>query len=716
MFKSEVARKSIATQRLARAKKIETQRSDQARIERKKICAPWSNLKREEFVPASSPSIEALSEDEILLKRVIMNGLSSHSKISTSALPGIVKRKQLETLSYYAYQFQQNEDFREPFDLKTSNPGSKKLFNASPDDIVANLFEHSQTANLVFLTGSIGTGKSTLATIVQAMLYRKIHTKEPELRELIIPVDFESLRAIIDINEQHVSVTALTDFVFAAIKKEVGKVKEATLELHLSKSRKKYIFIFDNLDVAFTEFCRHFVVGEQNVQGIIGETKFLICLQGLVDVFRSIHRKSGIVGPAVLFCLRDDTMHLLERATESIGQPSLGEQYSRYFMKDNPDNSQHFSSIVGKRSTMVEQMLGAGDVSDSTKQLAGLFWPSSQKNARHFRRYVNLSVQGLRTAIHSLARYISITDAPLNRIYSVFNDPHRVDILCYINGQEFYSQNNSNITNIFLVNSEYRNSSETAAVPVKLKIGELFHHHTLWLKYLIFAHIDCRSKSGTKEALLEEIIDIFGNLAGFERDLVALIVYSLTEVEHGRLVRPKSSQSARLLTLTSRGREFSRNNMEVAWSFSYLATVVEDEWLELPRSLAEELVIFGANGLWDDASYSQYLTHKVKIVQKFLLCLEISLSFERERRPALFVQLEENSDISKHIPDFKLVHKSVFSQVEEMARYLDTVEQEKIREVIKTISNKRYIFDQIEILTKELSPLYDYSEFKGVEH
>ena len=525
-----------------------------------------------------------------------------------------------------------------------------------------------------------------------------------------MPIDFETVLTLRNANVGTISTDLLAAYVMDEIRKQFDGIKETNLSEHLAKSPRRYIFIFDNLDLAYAEFCKHFVKGDQDVQGVIGATNYLACLKHLVHVFQEVSRPTSLATPAVLFCLRDDTFFLLDKVTENIGQPGLKEQHNLYSLgAPLPDAATvQFASIVRKRGKLIQTFLSDAGEQDLAVSVAGWFSGLPASDSKAFRRYVNLSVQGMRTAIHSLNKYASLASAPSAKVFSALTDEYRSEVLGYFNGQEFYSQNESNIANIFLVNTEYRNSSETAVVPSGLTVSPFFHQHTYWLKYLIFSFIAASSDYGKKATLFEEIRRIFSDIGGYPKDLVSLVVYSLTEIEHGRLVRPISKENSRLVTLTSRGTEFAGGSMGVAWSAGYLSTVVEDEWMELPVSLHQKTRLFGINAFWNDPSYCQYLIEKAEVVREFLIVLEMTLAFEQESRAELFEELGAVTGFSDLMPNFKAAQKQLLDEFALAGEVLGDERRHLIRSKIEELGDPGKTHKRIEELRAELTPLYDY--------
>lgn len=711
IFQSEDSRLSIIKDSIQEDQEKRLERRKTACEKRASFSAVRACAEREFF--KSDPYVSFTEEEktrDLLAKRVLKNGLSSHSKLAPQAAPNSIKRVHLETLGFYAHRFQTEEVYREPFELTYFDDLQGKFKESTVDDLVARLRKRTLAPTLLFLTGSIGSGKSTLATIVQATLLRETATQKKQARDRVVPVDFETVLTLSSKKNSEISTDLLAQYVMSEIRKQYDGIQENNLAEHLAKSTHRYIFIFDNLDLAYAEFCKHFVEGDQDVQGVIGATNYLTCLKHLVHVFQSVNRKSALATPSALFCLRDDTFILLDKVTEKIGEPGLKEQHNMYSLASPlPDSStRHFSAIVKKRGRLIGQFLSDAGEETLAKSAEQWFSAFPDNGSVSFRRYVNLSVQGMRTAIHSLNKYASASSAPSSLVFAALSDGFRAEVLGFFNGQQYYSQNESNIANIFLVNTEYRNSSETAVVPSGLSILPYFHEHSFWLKYLIFSYIAATSNYGRGATLFEEIRRIFSNIGGFPEDLVSLVVYSLTEIQHGRLVRPKSNENARLVTLTSRGCEFAANHMDVAWSTSYLATILEDEWLELPQSLYQKTKVFGTNAFWDKESFCEYTVNKVDVVRDFLICLEATFEFEKKARPKLFAELDKVEGLSTLLPRFKELHERQFAAFEGIGYTQDQKCRERLFERIREVRDKQYSFQRIQELKKELEPLYDF--------
>ena len=95
------------------------------------------------------------------------------------------------------------------------------------------------------------------------------------------------------------------------------------------------------------------------------------------------------------------------------------------------------------------------------------------------------------------------------------------------------------------------------------------------------------------------------------------------------------------LTVTLRGKYFLKHDLY--WSFSYLAMVLEDHWLEIPNQLREHFdspkgaMFLGKVADGDfERLYLDFLFEKAKSVPVFLQLLEAAFDSERSKNRALF--------------------------------------------------------------------------------
>ena len=272
------------------------------------------------------------------------------------------------------------------------------------------------------------------------------------------------------------------------------------------------------------------------------------------------------------------------------------------------------------------------------------------------------------------------------------------ELLFFTSGRSNFSQIHEGMTNIFLINDRYRREN-----PVKTWDGEpLFddkyldgHQQTYWLKYLILMLI--RQTNSNKS----NIINIFSKCKineGYKINLIRLILFSLAEVKHGRLIKPSTSFGGKGkvhvsgIRCTPRGSRLIEENL--FWTFDYLSLVVEDEWLEVPIMLANEFkdpvgygFLFSESNAEFKRKYAVFLEEKAKNVFIFLLILEISLEFEKRSYPSIFLKLMDQ-DIT--FPDFSKIRQKVAEDILSKIEGFGQEDGNKILDAIEKYSGFTY--------------------------
>jgi len=234
------------------------------------------------------------------------------------------------------------------------------------------------------------------------------------------------------------------------------------------------------------------------------------------------------------------------------------------------------------------------------------------------------------------------------------------------------------MTNIFLVNNGYRlNNNPKNEDGVELFSSRyLGHHvHTYWLKYMVLQMI---SRGGVDK---REVLDIFcsgGSAQAFDEHIVKLVLFSLSEVAHGRLIRPKAVALAggRVgsggIETTKRAEYLLENG--VFWKFPYLACVIEDEWLEWPhpwtgrfsRPLGFRFLEQDSDEEFDQ-SYRLFLQNKEALVMDFVDLLDAASSEEKRRFPFVYERLERRHVV---FPDFDVIRSGIRSEIDKEFRLL----------------------------------------------
>ena len=657
----------------------------------------------------TSMSEEMLDQERAIKNSIVMSA-SSHSRVSNSAPPSNLSPKSLRETRFFAYKFQTEEKYREPLLLEQMDVVTKTKEEILPSKFASELRSLSATASINFLIGSIGSGKSTVAAIIEAEMQRQLEGGGHSLSVKVVSVDFEEIvhqrRAL----GRERMKESFVDYVFDRLKKKVGsKVNESSLEEHLNSStRQKYVFIFDNLDIVYSEFCRYFVADSDLNLVFFGQESYLYCLRELIRVFSDLQTFVSPIAPSVLFCLREDTIALLDSLYLKGGETPLSMQFRVVKLSVTNPPEIHFTQLINKRLVLAEDMINSPGIPPSIKAAMANLRSLMSIDPEKYSEFVRLSVQGNRSATQAFQRYFT-SEADTTEIAAAMSDSHRVKCLALFNGHETYSQERANIANLFLVNSEYRIASEFPDQPNNFELSPYFHHHTYWLKYLVFSFVYYQNEN-VGSADMHEIEHVFCDLGGFDQQLVRLVIYSLTEVQHGRLIRPRVHHAHlrdRYLHMTSRGREFAKDKLCVVWSMPYLATIIEDEWMELPKSIAEEREVFGSKVFWKERDYMDYLLDKVGAVTEMVYCLKLALDFEKKLRPRLFEILCCQGVIDESIPDFEEVVKAIQEQAQAAAVSVsDPVFSEKIKVEIDNIrKSKATVTDRIK---EQLVPLYEY--------
>ncbi|MEE9312902.1 MAG: hypothetical protein V3V10_10895, partial [Planctomycetota bacterium] len=396
-------------------------------------------------------------ELERAIKQAIAMSTSSHNRVSNAAPPTNLSTKSLRELQYFAYKFQSEEKYREPFILERMDDVTKTKQEISLSEFATELRSIRASTSISFLYGSIGSGKSTAAAIMEGEIYTQMRRLKQTVPIDIVALDFEEvvhdLRTMAPKKNREVFV----DYLFERLKRtNGGQIKEDSLEAHLNSStQKKYVFILDNLDVVYSEFCRYFVANKDLKLSFFGHDSYLYCLRELIRVFSDLPTFASPTAPSVLLCLREDTIALLNALYMKTGLPQLSMRYNVVRLVEATSPQDHFVNLITKRLILAEDMINSPGIPDDIGNAMATVRDALELDPTAFAEFVRLSVQGNRSATQAFQRYF-LADADTHEIAAALSDIQRVRSLALFNGHELYSQERSNIANLFLVNSEYR--------------------------------------------------------------------------------------------------------------------------------------------------------------------------------------------------------------------------------------------------------------------
>ena len=503
-------------------------------------------------------------------------------------------------------------------------------------------YSGNRTNETTIITGGIGCGKSTILTnllyTINIHQARQTERRTPQTLPVEVAlISFDDL----DFTKSLDTARFLDDLVKPRIIEQVNKqtnLEGRTFEDVFGQDRtQNVVLIFDDLDAVYRVCCRDLILTQDNVDTRQGVEQFFPFVYELFRAFSS--GDFSQYGIRCVFAVRSDTLRMLKGSRGPIigGTSIIGELRGIY----------NLGAISGIQLVELfkRRLSLAAFVEDDADRMAVVKQRMEElEDINPDIDFVsNLSVQGLRHTLN-LIQHLDWCLESSQSFSRFFGKRTLLTQLFLVGGYRHYSQINQGVTNIFLVNSSYRKENNPPLIDGKPAFSDQYlkpHKQTYFLKYLILSLI---KQSSTDR---QDIVDVFSLQGAYETELIELVIFSLCEVAHGRLIRPSLDfpEDGQLkingLSVTPRGKYFLDH--DVFWSFSYLAMVSEDRWLEVPNKLHEHFdnpkgALF--LGKVEDSEfgplYSAFLKEKAESVPVFLHLLEEAFECEKAAYHATF--------------------------------------------------------------------------------
>jgi len=590
-------------------------------------------------------------------------------------------------LCEFDYIYTTTKDINEDGELKVHE---SKL----PEEVVNELIYQLILTNkpqTVVVDGQIGCGKSTFL----AAIMRELVSSSKSSKYFPIKLDLrEDLKQVLEgvISGKYESENEISSALNESFNHVLGlKLKEAGFDITKSKpldkkltsiylKDKSPIIIIDELDFIYYDFCCAAfdpfsgVTKDQLNDRYLRITNYFFSLAAN-ECFGGHYGNNTIV----IVAARTSTLKLLDDIREnSLHKPHSNGQKICHKITINSFNNLQINNIIKKRLEYSIKVAKHSKSSRAQKYISNLSEAkaSLDKNTPKFERNLILSVHGLRHLMKILSKAEEY-DPSGNLLSYYLRHPNLMRIYQYLDGCSEYSQTLEGVSNIFLVNRDFRISQSKFNKPSSIaEQNSLFSDHlqTYWLKYLLMKLIKCMTDKG-KTCTTNDVINVFCHSDAsqswqhYEKEILYLIILHATEVIHGRLIKLSSDQSKTDtgLILSSRAQEFL--NKDLFWEFSYLFVIIEDEWLTLPKSTYKDFII---DEQWkrtyhfitqfptmSNEDKYKFIKYKSILVLKFCAVLHQALIEERKRNELVFYRLSSlyglNIKPNKYIKDMRAI-------------------------------------------------------------
>lgn len=626
----------------------------------------------------------------------VIAAFESHARHGARPVPraGLTKRTVRKSIgppnSYdkAASAFHADQSYRLPFSGFSGDGQTVRV-----DDVADALFgdltrtpSGSRANETTFVMSEIGCGKSTLLTHLtyKINLFQASQTQQRLAQTLaneVVLISFD------DLNFK--KMNDLTSFMSEEVeplivretKQQTNLSGDSLAELFGGTRRENVILAFDDLDGVYRAACRDLILKPDTVDVKQAEEHFFPFVYRLMNDF--ITGNFSNYGLRCVFALRLDVFRMLQAARgPTLAGGSMTDNLRENYQLDDIGSDQ-IVELIKKRlslATTVEQ--NKGRISTIQKRLAEL-----ESMKPDFEFVSQISVQGLRHTL-LLIQELSWSISSDETFFRFFSNKYFLRLFFLTSGYKHFSQINHGVVNIFLINSSYRKENNPELIDGNPAFSEDYlkdHKQTYFLKYLVLLYIH---KNNTD---LSEIVSLFAGGGAYEKGLVELVVYSLCEVRHGRLVRPKvtfaddAEPGIKFNGLKATPRAERLLNQSVFWSFAYLSVVVEDHWLQVPNLLAKYFrdppgVAFLGEQMQSKMKrqFSDFLRRKAETVPVFLATLEAAAKREQQANRELFETL---ATCEVPMPQFAEIRMACRKELSEMLSEADLPDRDAILSV-----------------------------------
>ncbi|MCH6259355.1 hypothetical protein MLD52_22565 [Puniceicoccaceae bacterium K14] len=419
------------------------------------------------------------------------------------------------------------------------------------------------------------------------------------------------------------------------------------------------ILILDELDILYYDFCKATLTPSGNIvrqqihlyEEVI---RFFILLTE-----NEIAKSASVYNPLICVAALRETSYDLFKDSNLSGVRFQAADIHK--IKIETKDSKAIKQIFKNRLALKAEWLKNNKEIELSERYNSL--KKKLDNKIDYSKNIKMSVHGMRHLMN-LAHKADISDKSGKLLESFLTRPNNLLLIYqFIDGSSEYSQTNEGVSNIFLVNRDYKkdiidaNESRNSLSCESEKTYLSEHLQTYWLKYLSI-YLIYKNQASEKETQLKDIVSVFcSNLENekgliYEKEILCLLLLHATEAHHGRLVRAYSDSSESIYNVKIKCTERANYMFDqyVFWSFRYIMVIIEDNYLLFPQSIKAE---FSISHNWQRCfffikDYStlgkeekiRFIKYKAKLSIIFIELLEASFAYEKIRHAVAFSNLE----------------------------------------------------------------------------
>jgi len=546
------------------------------------------------------------------------------------------------------------------------------------EDSLFNLIQRTNTNSenkIIYLQGNIGCGKSTILStlLVKSTILRASQIREQPRNALKIDiciVSFENLIIPKNLKDSDELLSLIYDKIKSEILRQVDVSGGDVIELiKNAANQRRFTIILDGLDFIYTAFCRLCFDLESNLS-IYHQTIY------------------SLISDFCIIAFRNETFEIIKNTSEEL---------SGVHRIDIPEENIYSLHSIPKENLFEVFSRRAKYAANTGKSNLKI----SASKSTIFDEYYDIAIHGLRHIMDTWQK--SFCTISLEKIEArLLYDEIFFKIFFLTSGINHYSQINHGLTNIFLINPNYRADSGDITVTDAIDMDK----HNYWLKYFMLVYI---VENNTDKSA---VISLFTSKSTFSAGLIRIILMGFSDIEHGRVLKPNmgrfNGHTALIVGLEATARAKRSIHSGLFFSFEYLCCVVEDTYLRVPSSVIQHFKNPRSLDFFiteDDDQFKigkfEYLKEKCISVITFIVILEEAYKIEKKKNPELF-KIFENSRYQKYVPDFKKIRNDSIIAIGKLSQ---DYEKEKISE-LKKIIVKGLSINEREVIRRSLLSIF----------
>jgi ABC-type dipeptide/oligopeptide/nickel transport system ATPase component len=565
------------------------------------------------------------------------------------------------------FHFGSNDDYTAVFEE------NEHIYPWQPKELYDNI-RSTNVGKTYFLVGEVGCGKSTYISSLIRQFDK--HNTNGQQGLLVFVIKFSKVEEFgnDETSVERTIINLLIDALNLYLKKSAKIKYEQSAEDFIQYCMNTYInhklvFIFDDIDTIYDQYAKNLFsyteVDEQydDWQSSKKKSNILPIISKLIEITQKFSGENI----DFIMSLRPNSYNIAAYTGHGVSN----QQNNCIFLKTNKNSLLQENGVIDKRIKMWQEksaLINIKCIKDN------------------FDTFVNVS---MKHKLHGLRHFIDNSAPVFAKNMESQREEWMFEMFTYLDNQNIYTQNRwGGIINIFLVNSQYRKDEDRAGSPEYPKYPKYIkekHCHTYWLKYLISC-IFHRTHSS-------DDIMYDGYFKNYERHIYQLCIYSLTEVQHGRLIScvPDKERGIPSLKLTDRLEycvgEDCRN---LFFKFTYIAVVIDDAYLQIPNVIPHDDLIhkchiyksFFPDNESETQEWQEWLKKSIHKVFLFMKILKISWEHYEEKRIL--------DGLKRYKPDFHQIHEEHCREISTIAQSLQL---DNIEAITKQIIEEQKKYD-----------------------